>query len=729
MAEGNLEQTMDTDLRIKNDHELFLEAYEKPTQIYRFLRSRHLLEPIFLQRNLSYMKRSRTKPKRRNMLKLNDLAKQTKEVKKDIAEEIKSDNQLKITFQALDCSTSSSTIEGEHKPMSFDKRPMGVEVMLYKFKQPSPEILLTTPCSLPCDCISLGKCVIPGTGTRASSAASSSNRNSITVPGSVLSWREIDHGPVGTHVLAFRIVPLTNDDNLVSSLDKKKSRKRPLNTGLSSGIDSHDSVTPSINGCIHIEENEQQSVPREEIKDKILNKKVPGGTTLPSLTATTRDSNLVISISRNPNEATDSSPTAPPKTNGSSCRIRRNELQLLVDNSTNSLTSSSCLPSSLQPVENETCSRKRPHSETSPSPLNPSKKHCTSSSIDNDIPSPAGDLPPLSSSSSILKEEEEDKYYAELVAFDSRKECLLYDGEYQLHLTKLTPKRKLPTELRVNGMKPSTLFKWGSGIEPANKSYTESVKETVSLKLSIEWNRGPPVPRIEEISNTALDFAKLRENYDELIQSISKRTQSAAVQQQKSADRKTTPTAFNFLYNKNTLQQTELKTDCVCPWCSLNCGELYSLLKHMSLCHPRFLFTYTPIEGGASIDVRINKMYDSPDSLDLSEKDDSILTRKKRPTKCEPFTRLLVKSRGSKGRATHDLKEFMAKRQFVKTEPSRVFYHTHTCLPMLLHEIDSDEDPVPQWLKITSNKMVDEFIDVNQGEKQFMKIWNTFHDG
>ena len=129
------------------------------------------------------------------------------------------------------------------------------------------------------------------------------------------------------------------------------------------------------------------------------------------------------------------------------------------------------------------------------------------------------------------------------------------------------------------------------------------------MKLSIEWNHGPPSPRIEAISNSALDFAKLRESnangiiilcnyfitsdYEELIQSISKSTHSAVVQQQKSADRRTTPTAFNFLYNKNTLQQTELKTDCVCPWCSLNCMELYPLLKHMSLCHPRFLFTYT----------------------------------------------------------------------------------------------------------------------------------------
>lgn len=382
---------------------------------------------------------------------------------------------------------------------------------------------------------------------------------------------------------------------------------------------------------MHIEENEQESVPREETKDKSLNKNVPaGGTALPSLIATTHDSNLVISISRNSNEVTEPSPTAPPKTNGSSCRIRRNELQLLVDSSTNGSTSSSCLSSSFQPVENETSSRKRPYSESSPSSLNPSKKHCTSS-LDNDIPSPTGGHSPLhisSPSSSSLLKDDEDKYYAELVAFDSRRECLLVDGEYQLHLTKLSPKKKLPTELRMNGMKPSTLFKWGSGIDPVNKSYTvkskgvhviysylllqESIKETVSLKLSIEWNRGPPVPRIEERSNTALDFAKLRESndntvlfivlfylfffisadYEELIQSISKRTQSAAVQQQKSTDRKTTPTAFNFLYNKNTLQQTELKTDCVCPWCSLNCHELYSLLKHMSLCHPRFLFTY-----------------------------------------------------------------------------------------------------------------------------------------
>ncbi|KAK3928736.1 Polycomb protein suz12 [Frankliniella fusca] len=39
----------------KTDHDLFLQAFEKPTQIYRYLRVRNANSPIFLQRNLSYM--------------------------------------------------------------------------------------------------------------------------------------------------------------------------------------------------------------------------------------------------------------------------------------------------------------------------------------------------------------------------------------------------------------------------------------------------------------------------------------------------------------------------------------------------------------------------------------------------------------------------------------------------------------------------------------------------
>ena len=73
---------------------------------------------------------------------------------------------------------------------------------------------------------------------------------------------------------------------------------------------------------------------------------------------------------------------------------------------------------------------------------------------------------------------------------------------------------------------------------------------------------------------------------------------------------------------------------------------------------------------------------------------------------------------------------------------------------MLPDERDSEEEDCTSWLKITSMKvmltcilqtnvlhcsfskinvyffsdlkMVDEFIDVNFGEKQFMKVWNSY---
>lgn len=47
-----------------------------------------------------------------------------------------------------------------------------------------------------------------------------------------------------------------------------------------------------------------------------------------------------------------------------------------------------------------------------------------------------------------------------------------------------------------------------------------------------------------------------------------------------------------FLYNNNTRQQTEARDDLHCPWCTLNCSKLYSLIKHLKLSHSRFIFNY-----------------------------------------------------------------------------------------------------------------------------------------
>lgn len=68
---------------------------------------------------------------------------------------------------------------------------------------------------------------------------------------------------------------------------------------------------------------------------------------------------------------------------------------------------------------------------------------------------------------------------------------------------------------------------------------------------------------------------------------------------------------YNFLYSNNTRQQTEYTQEVICPWCGLDCMRLYSLLKHLKLCHARFNFTYQPAaQNGARIDVTINDSYD-----------------------------------------------------------------------------------------------------------------------
>lgn len=56
--------------------------------------------------------------------------------------------------------------------------------------------------------------------------------------------------------------------------------------------------------------------------------------------------------------------------------------------------------------------------------------------------------------------------------------------------------------------------------------------------------------------------------------------------------KKTQRIYYQFLYNNNTRQQTDPRDDMKCPWCSLNCVHLYSLLKHLRLSHARFNFIY-----------------------------------------------------------------------------------------------------------------------------------------
>ena len=50
----------------------------------------------------------------------------------------------------------------------------------------------------------------------------------------------------------------------------------------------------------------------------------------------------------------------------------------------------------------------------------------------------------------------------------------------------------------------------------------------------------------------------------------------------------------------------------------------------------------------------------------------------------------------------------------------------NTCLPIQAKEldVDSEDESDPEWLRIKTCMMIDEFTDVNEGEKELMKLWN-----
>lgn len=49
-----------------------------------------------------------------------------------------------------------------------------------------------------------------------------------------------------------------------------------------------------------------------------------------------------------------------------------------------------------------------------------------------------------------------------------------------------------------------------------------------------------------------------------------------------------------------------------------------------------------------------------------------------------------------------------------------------TCLPVHPKELDieSEDENDPIWLQQKTKMMIDEFTDVNEGEKEMMKLWN-----
>ncbi|XP_068192192.1 polycomb protein suz12-A-like isoform X2 [Antennarius striatus] len=333
--------------------------------------------------------------------------------------------------------------------------------------------------------------------------------------------------------------------------------------------------------------------------------------------------------------------------------------------------------------------------------------------------------------SSCMGEEGEVTYEAQMTVFDKNRRLQLLDGEYEVSLQ--------PTDGRVAGKRRAT---WETLLDGKCLPPFESFSQGPTLQFALRWTGDAPdrstapvaKPLATRNSDTnqgpqaggprAAHAPAVKEPPDAPVQT--RREPVGAEPRQKLR------VFYQFLYSNNSRQQTEARDDLHCPWCTLNCRRLYGLLKHLQLSHARFAFSYVPHPKGAKIEVSINETYDGSyagNPQDVHSQPGFAFSRNG-PVKRTAVTHVLT-CRPRRSRAS--LSEFLEPedgdgggRQTLTSGHNRLYFHSDSCTPLRPQEmeVDSEDERDPDWLKEKTAKQIEDFTDVNEGEKEIMKLWN-----
>ncbi len=314
-----------------------------------------------------------------------------------------------------------------------------------------------------CVCTSLGKCILPN-NNNTDSHSTDDNHSTVSIPESVLSWKG-SIGSFGTRMLAFQVTPLTKNDNIV--LEHGRTRKRQVSNDSTTSVNNAtDNVEQQCNGVVATKETCREEhvigngvsgkkrnhrtvdplvergingqldnceVPCTNDMLKRLHRKVPGGKTLPLVSK--RNDNLVVSVPRSALGAT--------TVRNETLPVSKKRKELATDK-----LRSRKLNHSLTNKGQDGSTTKNNHFT---SIVNTRKRHLNSHSEDLETGQPPPTKKPFlvtssnnGGSSSYMEEsalngnnedyDSQGMYFAELVVFDSRQECLIVDGEYQLLL-------------------------------------------------------------------------------------------------------------------------------------------------------------------------------------------------------------------------------------------------------------------------------------------------------
>lgn len=329
-------------------------------------------------------------------------------------------------------------------------------------------------------------------------------------------------------------------------------------------------------------------------------------------------------------------------------------------------------------------------------------------------------------------------YHAELPVFDKLGRNLLVNGLY--HVTALESDMFRQSRMPCWENLTSDVQHIADWAEEVNKYYFAeddsnpfmTFDKTPKIQLYMEWTGSKIggnnyIQRPKFISDQHNNNSNNKENSS--THNIPKANGLNGHHANEIADPSSKSFIFQFVVNSNTKQRTEERTDFICPWCSLNCLRIYSLMKHLKLSHARLLFQYIDEGSKGRIDVYVNELYDgsysgAPHDVLLGSQ------RPNGPTRRNVVTNIMV---FRPRRPTFKMCEFLEaddgeldqQRQHISGH-NRIYYHSETCIPIMPKELDYDSEgePDPEWLQRTTKQMIDEFTDVNGGEKELMKLWN-----
>ncbi|KAK1163697.1 polycomb protein suz12-B isoform X1 [Acipenser oxyrinchus oxyrinchus] len=342
------------------------------------------------------------------------------------------------------------------------------------------------------------------------------------------------------------------------------------------------------------------------------------------------------------------------------------------------------------------------------------------------------EFPTRKKRSSSYHEDGEKTFVAQMTVFDKNRRLQLLDGEYEVSMQEMeecpVSKKRATWETILDGKRL-----------PPFETFSQGPTLQFTLRWAGETNDKSTAPVAKPLATRNSDTATLESKPSSL-----KPTQAIAVKDSLTTDlqvrreqilcepRQKLRIFYQFLYNNNTRQQTEARDDLHCPWCTLNCRKLYSLLKHLKLCHSRFIFNYVPHPKGARIDVSINECYDGSyvgNPQDIHSQPGFAFSRNG-PVKRTPVTHILVcRPKRTKPSLSEFLEsedgEMEQQRTYISGH-NRLYFHSDACLPLRPQEmeVDSEDEKDPEWLREKTITQIEEFTDVNEGEKEVMKLWN-----